>query len=55
MLKMEYLFENTADENVKADVKHFAEKKTNSCIPERWQRYNLSIRNAENMLKRIKN
>lgn len=47
---MEYLFKNTADEEMKRSVSGFLENVTFSDIPERWQRFNLALVNADNIL-----
>ncbi len=51
---MEYLIENTDDEALKAKVKKFIKVQTNSDIPDKWQRYNLSTENAKDVLGKLK-
>ncbi len=41
------LYENTQDEQLKKQIEFFIEIRTTSRIPQRWQRYNLSLQNAE--------
>ena len=47
---MEYLYKSTPDEQMKINVTEFLKKKTEADIPERWQRYNLSVAKAERIL-----
>lgn len=44
---MEYLYNNTDDEQVKNQITKFIKDKTESQIPTRWQRFNLSVSNAK--------
>lgn len=46
---MEYLYENTDDYLVKDMVVKFVEDKSTLDIPDRWQRFNLSLKRAENI------
>lgn len=50
---MEYLIENTQDEALRMKVKNFVEEGTKFEIPERWQRFNLSVENAKEILEKI--
>lgn len=44
---IDYLLDNTEDEELKKQAKEFIEEKTTSDIPQRWQRYNLSVEKAK--------
>lgn len=48
---MEYLYENTDDENTKKRITYFVSEQTKSDIPDRWQRFNLSVYRAKDFLK----
>ena len=49
---MEYLYSNTDDEQIKNQITQFIKDKTQSEIPSRWQRFNLSVNNAKKSNKR---
>lgn len=51
---MEYLYKNTDDIEIKKSVKAFLTDKTQSDIPDRWQRLNLSTEKAKNILTKLK-
>ncbi len=48
---LEYLSNNTDDELLKNKVQEFIREETSSIIPDRWQRYNLSIEHAKKSIK----
>ncbi len=43
---MAQLYKNTQDEELKNQIENFVEGQTTSPIPQRWQRYNLSLKKA---------
>ncbi len=51
---MEILYNSTDDEGIKKDIHKFLQHKTTSDIPQRWQRYNLSLKNSCEILQNIK-
>ena len=51
---MKYLYKNTDDAEIKKAVKTFLTEKTQSKIPDRWQRFNLSTEKAKNILTQLK-
>ena len=51
---LEYLYRNTNDLALKERIKNFLINNTNSQIPSRWQRYNLSVESAKNSLENLK-
>jgi len=50
---METLIEYTNDDELRMKVKKFVEEGTSFEIPDRWQRFNLSVENAKDILQRI--
>ncbi len=44
---MDYLINNTEDEELKKQAEEFLDEETSSDIPQRWQRYNISIEKAK--------
>lgn len=51
---LEYFYNETDNPDDKKQIIEFLTDRTSSDIPKRWQRFNLSVKNAENILESLK-